>query len=605
MKARLAALLTCALIAFGQRSQPPSETPAAVWRVVDAVVTDASGNPVTDLIPADFEVSRAGQPQKITHFTRFDTRLHTAASPDEFLPALILPPDDIRRNLVVIVDDLGLSAPGITAARNALRLLLADSMASGDRVAIFRTSGGRGTRLQLTGDRKILTDAIEEIRYLGGSTSAELAGHATWQTLGYALGGLREVPGRNVVTLMSENLGLLASRSGLLADIMKAANAAGAVIYSIHPSVTGDAAAGAALETLARDSGGLFDVEFAQVLRQERGYYAVGFFSGDSAADPSATFAPFPGIPALLKVRRPGLVVRSRTGFLPPLPAMLETHTPLEQNVILSNALVSPFEGAPIDARLTAGFSANASDNMTVDAVLHFDARSLVFIRDLRGNYRTEALLSLAPYTDNGFAPKPVWRDFQLNLRPVEYQNALTYGLRFAFQLHLPAPGGWQIRALVSDRASDRVGSAFRFVEIPDVRKGGFAISGLTMGSAGTDQGPASPLEDPSLRVFPAGRVCLFQYSVYNPLVDAEKKSRLEMRSRIFAEGRLVFDGKPSLIDFGTTPASARRQVSGKLSLDSTMSPGDYILQVTVRDTLAPPGEPRTSTQFIDFQVRK
>jgi hypothetical protein len=49
----------------------------------------------------------------------------------------------------------------------------------------------------------------------------------------------------------------------------------------------------------------------------------------------------------------------------------------------------------------------------------------------------------------------------------------------------------------------------------------------------------------------------------------------------------------------------AHQQISGHLVLDSQIGPGDYVLQVTVRDMLAPPGEPRTATQFTDFQVRE
>ena len=67
----------------------------------------------------------------------------------------------------------------------------------------------------------------------------------------------------------------------------------------------------------------------------------------------------------------------------------------------------------------------------------------------------------------------------------------------------------------------------------------------------------------------------------------------------------MVFDGTPRRVTFGEAPANARRQISGQLNLEPQMAPGDYILQVTVRDLLAPPGEPRTATQFIDFQVRE
>src|ERR1035437_8984783 len=84
MNRRLAALLTCALMAFGQRSRPaeppPAAAPTSPW-VVDAVVLDAAGRPVADLTAEDFEVVQGGSARKITNFTWFDTRLHTAVSP--------------------------------------------------------------------------------------------------------------------------------------------------------------------------------------------------------------------------------------------------------------------------------------------------------------------------------------------------------------------------------------------------------------------------------------------------------------------------------------------------------------------------------------------
>jgi hypothetical protein len=77
------------------------------------------------------------------------------------------------------------------------------------------------------------------------------------------------------------------------------------------------------------------------------------------------------------------------------------------------------------------------------------------------------------------------------------------------------------------------------------------------------------------------------------------------VQTRIFADGRVVLDGKPGRVTFGETPGGSRRQIIGQIKLDPLMAPGDYILQVTVRDLLAPPGQPRTATQFTGFQVRE
>ena len=70
----------------------------------------------------------------------------------------------------------------------------------------------------------------------------------------------------------------------------------------------------------------------------------------------------------------------------------------------------------------------------------------------------------------------------------------------------------------------------------------------------------------------------------------------------MFAAGRVVFDGGAERMTFGELAAGKRRQITGHLKLDPKMAPGDYVLQVTARDLV---GEPRTATQFTDFQVRE
>src|SRR5450755_2587791 len=110
MQRRLAVVLTCALMAFGQRSRPKAPVPAMApdpW-LVDALALDADGRPVTDLTAADFELTQGGRSRTIANFTWFDTRRHTSATRTAQAGALDLLPDEIGRNLVVVVDDLGL-----------------------------------------------------------------------------------------------------------------------------------------------------------------------------------------------------------------------------------------------------------------------------------------------------------------------------------------------------------------------------------------------------------------------------------------------------------------------------------------------------------------
>src|ERR1035441_7272258 len=130
-------------------------------------------------------------------------------------------------------------------------------MSSGDRMAILRGSEGSGVLQQLTGDKRILLNAIDGIRYLGGGTSPAGAGGASWLTLVYALQGLRDFPRRKVVVLFSEDPGLTGPPPGTdVAGVAKAAHAAAAAVYALDPlpapGVT--TAAPGALQSLAPDT---------------------------------------------------------------------------------------------------------------------------------------------------------------------------------------------------------------------------------------------------------------------------------------------------------------------------------------------------------------
>ncbi len=612
MTRRLAALLASAWMVFGQRSGPAAPPSAAALNplVTDAVAVDAAGRPVTDLAAGDFEVVQDGRAVNITNFTWFDTRLHTAVSRNgqaEQLPALDLLPDEIRRNFVVVVDDLGLSPAGINGVRKTLAGFLAGSMSSGDRMAILRSSGGFGVHQQLTGDARKLSDAIGDIRYLGGGTSAAAAGSAYWLTMRWALDGLRDFAGRKVVVLFSENPGVPGPWDRVTADAARAAHAAAAAVYAVHP--LGEAAGVAvalpgALESLARDTGGLYCTDFARVLQNEQGYYAIGFQPEANPDDPAGASTRWsPAKPAELKVRRAGVVVRSRAGFLSQRPRV-DVPVPLSHDELLSRALASPFAGEDTRASLTALFTETLKTGPVVEAVMHFDARDFTFIHDLQDVYHGAVRMRTAAYRDDGLSTVLLEQASKVTLRPAEYRYAMEHGLRLMFQVKLPGAGAWQVRALVADDASDRSGTSARFIEVPDVAKGGLALSGLAMGASVPAAGgvAADPREDPDVRIFQPGSVCAFQYSIFNALMGADKQSVLEMRTRMFAAGRVVFDGKPERMTFGELAAGKRRQITGHLKLDSQMTPGDYILQVTVRDLV---GEARTATQFTDFQVRE
>ena len=263
MRKHLIFLLVGLMPAFAQAPQQPGT--GGVIRItvnlvqVDAVVTDSKGRQVTNLKPEDFEILEDRRPQKITNFSYVSVAGPAAsvAPPIErptiktgapAVPARPVPlrPEQVRRTIALVVDDLSLSFESIYYIRRTLKKFVDVQMQPGDMVAILRTAGGLGVMQQFTNDKRMLYAAIDRIRWypmgLGGisaiapleptvgnprggqptgaSTLADVAAASQEQagfladlftdgTLGvvnYVVNGLRELPGRKSLILLSEGI---------------------------------------------------------------------------------------------------------------------------------------------------------------------------------------------------------------------------------------------------------------------------------------------------------------------------------------------------------------------------------------------------------------
>jgi VWFA-related protein len=215
---------------------------------IDAVVTDGQGKRVTDLRADEVEMLEDGKPQAITNFSYIDLGNAPIARPipkagDRTLPPeppRKLRPEEVRRTIALVVDDLGLSFESAHFMRQALRKFLDQQMQPNDLVAIIRTAGGIGALQQFTSDKRQLYAAVEKVKWYPfgrGGVSAfapmdpsglppspredadgttleeelnqfreDLFAVGTLGALNYVVRGLRELPGRKSVILFSDGL---------------------------------------------------------------------------------------------------------------------------------------------------------------------------------------------------------------------------------------------------------------------------------------------------------------------------------------------------------------------------------------------------------------
>jgi len=211
---------------------------------VDAVVTDKDGKLVTDLKPEEIEIFEDGRKQKITHFNfnattteqpAKDAKPAVADKNAPPLPPSRLRPEDVRRTIALVVDDLGLSFESTHFVRDALKKFVDRQMQPGDLVAIIRTSGGMGALQQFTSDKRQLYAAIDRVKWYASGRSGisafapitpptpgdhgaeidatneefnqfreDVYAVGTLGAVNYVIKGLRDLPGRKSILLISD-----------------------------------------------------------------------------------------------------------------------------------------------------------------------------------------------------------------------------------------------------------------------------------------------------------------------------------------------------------------------------------------------------------------
>lgn len=348
-----------------------------------------------------------------------------------------------------------------------------------------------------------------------------MSSSATLNALEFTIEGIRDVPGRKAVVLISEGFRFLeedALRPALrvadrLQQLADTALRTGTVIYAMDPrglvtaglspmdNLNSSSSAGSVLNArermgellatqdamafLAEETGGLAVLNtndlaggLRRVSNDLRGYYILGY------TPPSGTFAEpgkTPGIRKIsVRVKRPGLKVRTRKGFIgvadrPTDPSTLST---TEQ---LRLAAVSPFRVPDIPLRVAALHKYVPDEGLVVRALLQIDPRALSFEKGSDGRLRASAEAIGLVFDESGALAAGATGQFTITLgegrdEPVDVGavHSLTVPLRRA--------GGYQLRFAVRDVRSGAMGSAGQFLEVPPADTGQLAISSLLLG---------------------------------------------------------------------------------------------------------------------------
>lgn len=707
MKAKVAVFLIALLASGQQLAAPPPEPPppGTVFTVtstliqVDAVVTDSKGHHITDLTPDDFQIFEDEKLQKLTHFSYVQVSPERNAAQPKPAPKGVtalpppplasLRPEDVRRTIVLMVDDLGLSFEGMAFVRSSLRKFVNQQMQPGDLIAICHTGAGSGALQQFTIDKRVLLSIIDGLSWNpngrygtgtfdpygkysalaeqlsgtghGGPTRSgdsrsldvsydfEQDASSTVGTLGavnYVVGALRELPGRKSIVLFSEGFELF-NRDGLsqyddaaraFHRLIDRANRSGTVIYTMHASglqalqpdaqdrpnlsqlnpesvmrgLNGITQVGGGrdvvnnrwqqnLEELANQTGGLAyyngnDLNWGldRVLEDQKGYYLLGYHPSETTLQGKNRTRDFHRV--TVKVTRAGLRVRSRSGFFGETDdETLPKHTtPLEQ---LRATMLSPFQSSAVGVRLTALYAEVPKVGPVVRNLLRINAADLYWDHNADGSDKARVLLVAIA---NGAADQTlatVGRSFDLRVAPGKMLEAMQDGALYTLDVSVPKRGAYQIHVAVRDQATGKFGSARQFIEIPELKKAGFALASIILQDGERSFATPGLLGvTPATRQFRSGTSLEFLSMVENAHTKGPEIG-LDARVRVLRDGKEVYSAPARMVDV----KGSGRAVFGALKLADNMIPGDYYLQVIA--TRQNGGKDAVAGQWTDFAV--
>ncbi len=673
--AGLLGLLCAATLAAQAPSQAPPDTPPPTFQVevnyveVDAVITDAQGNVVTDLTVDDFEVREDGRLQEVTAFSLVNLPIERPERP-LFAEAPIEP--DVQNNTaaegriyIIVLDDLHIGFTRTPRVKLALRAFIEENFGSNDLAAVVFTSGRSTDGQEFTNNRRLLLAAVD--RFSGRNLRSEALEIA--DALARPLSGFRGVPTdplefvraqrarttlslvrqlaefmegirgrRKTILLVSEGISydiydpftntsanLIMQRAN---DTVAAATRANVTIYAIDPrglsafeeaieapgtSTTGGtpfSVVGAlrtarqlsrqSLQMLAEETGGFAAVDrndfadaFARIVLENSTYYVLGYYPSNERRD--GRFRRLD-----VRVKRPGLQVRARRGYVAPRGRAPEPQPAAAAadgealSPASASALNSPIPISGVPLTLFAGAYKGTAPNASIVLALEMRVDRFAFA-EMNGTFNDRVEVGFTSIDADGTVRNGNRHLLTLELKPETYAIATQRGLRVVSEIALP-PGLYQLRGVVTDEGSNRSGTVLYDLEVPDFYAPGLSMSGVSLTAASERAMPTVLGKDPLADFLPGPPVATREFARQDVLtlfaefyenMPGAPQHVIDLATTVrAADGRIVFEQHEERSSADLQGASGGYGYSPQIPL-SDMAPGTYVVRVEGRSRAA------------------
>ncbi len=498
----------------------------------------------------------------------------------------------------------------------------------------------------------IESEAEKRIREYREDSIADNSIVGTLGVFRYAVRGLERAPGRKMMFVLSDGLALRSRTNerqraaDAMRDLTDAANRAGVVVHSLY--LRGGAVPGMieskdevlaeddfnitegisrgridaetrneeGLAYLAYETGGEFyrgsaipDKAIKRILENESGYYLLAY-------EPDAeTFKGKKFNKIEVKVRVPYLTVSHRSGFIGVADTIAPKRKKASAESDLYDAIAAPLPIPGLGVDLSAYF-VNTSGGNYVRSIFHLDGHELAFIDESNGQKKLVLDVVAVTMDEKNDVVDEFNRTHVLKFDTGTAARITRDGIIYSTDIPIKKSGNYNFRVAVRDTGSKMIGTAAQTVQIPDLKRADITVSGLTV--AGADKtgkfetvGPTTAenaislpgsVAVPAIRRFKPGAIIAYSYAIYNARLNKSAgRPQLAITVNLYKDGKLIMEGAQNTSDIEKQTDWARINDFAYMRLNPEAEPGEYALQIVVRDTLG--GKDSVSSQSIDFEV--
>lgn len=294
-----------------------------------------------------------------------------------------------------------------------------------------------------------------------------------------------------------------------------------------------------------------------------------------------------------IKVTRPGAHVYARQGYV----ATADTpRTNETREGAIVRAAMSPLARRDVDLAARLEYRFLPDSRAQVDVNLLINANQLTFKQDAQNNHVANFdvvgfVMNSVGKTEGGFS-----QTVSAKLSEADYKRALTTGISFTGHSDLP-PGTYQLRAVVRDAETGKLGSVSHFIEVPDLTKKRLTASSVFLFGVDTQPG-SKPEAMNALRQLPHAQDLRYAVVIYNAKVS-DGKTQLRSQTIISRDGKIVYQEPEAPV---TSAVEANQVIKiGQLGLQKA-HPGHYILTIVITDPQADK-QSRTIIRNVDFML--